>query len=131
MRLASARFLLDENIHPDVAQFLRSQDVDIVEARLAGLGGASDREILAQAHRDGRVVLTHDADFGALAIGAGESVTGVVYLRPGHIDSTRTIQTMRVLFEKDHEIEVPFLVVAEHKGTRVRIRIRALPDLSG
>jgi predicted nuclease of predicted toxin-antitoxin system len=32
-------------------------------------------------------VLTRDGDFGTLAIHAGEPVTGIVYLRPGHISA--------------------------------------------
>lgn len=131
MRLAIAAFLLDENIHPEVARFLRSQGLDVVDVRSVGLGGSSDREILARAHSDGRAVLTHDSDFGTLTIASGEPVTGVVYLRPGHIESAKTIETLRVLFEQAPAIDVPFFVVAERRGTKVRIRIRSLPDLSG
>jgi hypothetical protein len=54
----------------------------------------------------------------------GESVVGIVYLRPGHIDSQFTIDTITSLLQIDPEIVPPFIVVAQRKGTQVSIRVR-------
>ena len=61
-------FLADMNIAVPVVRFLRSQGVDIRSAREEGWGALTDSQILAQAHAMGRFVLTHDSDFGTLAV---------------------------------------------------------------
>jgi hypothetical protein len=68
------RLLADENIHPEVISYLRSNGLDVRDIREAGMAGASDVEILRRALEGGRVVLTHDSDFGALAVAAGETI---------------------------------------------------------
>jgi len=60
--------LTDENIHPQVVQALAAIGKDVVSVLEQGLGGHADHELLRRARELGRVVLTHDSDFGALAI---------------------------------------------------------------
>jgi predicted nuclease of predicted toxin-antitoxin system len=67
-----------ENIHPDLIAFLRERGLDIVSVRSTRLVGASDIQVLEVAYLAGRVVLTHDRDFGSLAISAGAAVHGIV-----------------------------------------------------
>ncbi|NOY91621.1 MAG: hypothetical protein GXP55_10510 [Deltaproteobacteria bacterium] len=59
--------LADENIHPEVVRALAALGKNVVSVLDEGLGGHSDRDVLAKAIETGRVVLTHDSDFGALA----------------------------------------------------------------
>ena len=59
--------LADENIDRAVVSALRSEGKDIETVLEIGLGGVSDAEVMRYAHTDGRVVLTHDRDFGLLA----------------------------------------------------------------
>jgi predicted nuclease of predicted toxin-antitoxin system len=66
--------LADENVHPEVVTSLRAQGRGVVTVVELGLIGAADIIVLRRAHADGRVVLTHDADFGALAVHAGVGV---------------------------------------------------------
>ncbi|HZF08366.1 MAG TPA: hypothetical protein VFE33_06205 [Thermoanaerobaculia bacterium] len=75
---------------------------------------------------ENRVVLTHDSDFGRLAITTAEAIVGIVYLRPGHIRFGFTLETLEVLFEELTEVTPPFIAVAERTGDRVRIRYRTL-----
>jgi hypothetical protein len=42
-------------------------------------------------------VVTHDADFGTLAILQNEPLVGIVYLRPGHIDAQFTVATFQAV----------------------------------
>jgi predicted nuclease of predicted toxin-antitoxin system len=118
--------LTDENIHPGVVAFLRSEGFDTQTAVEAGLVGAEDVAVLRAAVSARRIVLTHDADFGRLAVAQGEPLLGVVYLRPGHIQPNVTIQTLRVILGKDIAVAVPFLLVARRAGSRVAIRVRTL-----
>jgi hypothetical protein len=68
VRLADALWLTDENIHPDVVAHLRARGLDVSDVREQGWYGRSDEELLREAHRAGRIVLTHDGDFGTLAL---------------------------------------------------------------
>ncbi|MGD9858342.1 MAG: DUF5615 family PIN-like protein [Planctomycetaceae bacterium] len=89
--------LTDENIDSDVVQFLRNDGFDVVDVYECGLNGATDSEILARAFSEGRVVLTHDRDFGTLCVLAGQDAIGIIYMRPGHIDPQFTVGSLKVL----------------------------------
>lgn len=87
--------------------------------------GLSDCEVLRVAHREQRVVLTHDADFGRLVALEGEPFTGIIYLRPGHFSAEFVLTIIDALESTQIDVEPPFLVVAERRGLNVRIRLRA------
>jgi predicted nuclease of predicted toxin-antitoxin system len=75
------RFLADENVPHAVVTALRSRGIDVAEVRKAHLG-ASDREVLALAARESRILLTFDKDFGFLAkFGQEPLPAGVVLFR--------------------------------------------------
>jgi predicted nuclease of predicted toxin-antitoxin system len=115
--------LADENIHADVVSGLvaRGKDVRSIRERAFGL---DDREVLRMAHAEGRVVLTHDADFGTLAVRDGEPHTGIVYLRPGHIAPTFVLEMLAAIETADLNVHGGFILVAERKADQVRIRLR-------
>jgi predicted nuclease of predicted toxin-antitoxin system len=118
--------LADENIHPDVVSYLRQQAYDIRSLVEEELFGENDRAVLQMAYVDGRVVLTHDSDFGTLAITQDEPFVGIIYLRPGHIRAEFTIQTLRTVAAQPLHVRPPFIVVAEQKAQSVQIRTRQL-----
>ena len=124
MKLSGFSFLADENIHEEVVAHLRSIGLDVKTAFDAHLIAADDSDLLEYCVRDRRVVLTHDSDFGQLAIAGGNSVVGIVYLRPGHILPSFTIQTLQVLFRQSLDVKPPFLVVAVRRDREVNIRLR-------
>ncbi len=95
-------------------------------ARGTGLAGLGDREILRVALETGRVVLTHDADCGALAVAAGQPVRGIVYMRPGHIEAEFTIASLDAVLAAELDLTPPFILVAIRKHNKVRIRVRSL-----
>jgi predicted nuclease of predicted toxin-antitoxin system len=117
-------FLADENIHPDVVAGLRSRGRNVLTAKELGLGGRPDAEILARALILGRVVLTHDSDFGMLAIARGAPYTGIVILRPGHIAAEFVLAVIQAVAEADLDVAPPFLIVAERRGNRIKVRRR-------
>src|SRR5947207_10403177 len=59
--------LLDMNLPPSVANWLRSEGHDALHVRDLGLSGAPDSEIFARAAADGRIVVSFDLDFGEVA----------------------------------------------------------------
>jgi predicted nuclease of predicted toxin-antitoxin system len=117
--------LADENVNPDVVRALAEEGHPITSVLAEGLGGRTDVEVLRHAHAEGRVVLTHDSDFGALVMGSGEPFTGIIYLRPGHISSAFVLDILRAVASVSTDVEAPFIVVAERKQAAVKIRIRS------
>jgi predicted nuclease of predicted toxin-antitoxin system len=57
------RFLVDENLDSETAPFLRGEGWNVKTVEEARLRGHSDEDVLALAHREDRVLLTHDSDY--------------------------------------------------------------------
>jgi predicted nuclease of predicted toxin-antitoxin system len=117
--------LTDENIHPDVVQGLRARGKDVRTVVDEGLRGSDDVVVLRRAHSTGRVVVTHDADFGKLAIQADEPYTGIVFLRPGHISPSFVLGALAALEASSITVTPPFIAVVERKEDQVRVRVRS------
>lgn len=125
MKLRQFTILTDQNIHPDVVAYFRTEGFQVVDVEQAGLLGASDTMILAAATVDGRIVVTHDADFGTLTIQQGFPFVGIVYLRPGHIGARSTIESLEQILAIDPDLAPPFVLVAKRTGNQVKIRVRS------
>jgi len=117
--------LADENVHPEVIEFLRKTGLDVDSIAEQGNFGLSDAGVLQEATEAERVVLTHDSDFGGLALMGAEFI-GIVYLRPGHIRANFTIKTLEAIRDNAPEVTPPFILVAERTGDTVKIRVRQL-----
>ena len=125
MRALDFPILADENVHPEVIEFLRKAGLDVDSIAVQGNFGLSDSEVLQQATEAGRIVLTHDSDFGGLAL-MGAKFVGILYLRPGHIRADFTIKTLEAIRDNAPEVMPPFILVAERTGDTVKIRVRQL-----
>jgi predicted nuclease of predicted toxin-antitoxin system len=80
--VSARRFLLDANLSPETAAFLRSTfDFDAVDLLTLGLSGLTDREVVAMAKRDTRIVITFDLDFGEIYHRWERGRLGVIVLR--------------------------------------------------
>ena len=124
MRRTVRRFLADANVDPAIVEMLRSRGHDAVHVRDIGLALCDDATILRRANLDRRVVVTHDADFGRLAVIDRVPFLGIVFLRPGHIDAAFTMQTMHAVLSMRWPRGRRFLIVARRRGPLVAIRIR-------
>ena len=72
------RFYLDEHVDPAIAEGLRRRGIDVLTTVEAGLLNASDEQQMALAEAQGRVLVTHDADF--LRMGReGRNHSGIIY----------------------------------------------------
>lgn len=125
MKALDFPLLADENVHPDVIVFLRKAGLDVESVSEQGKFGISDTQVLQAATKAGRVVLTHDSDFGGLAL-MGAQFVGIVYVRPGHIHADFTIKTLEAIRDNAPEVTPPFILVAERTGDTVKIRVRQL-----
>lgn len=112
--------LTDENIHPGVVSFLREVGVDVLDIKEQNWVGMPDEDILSHAYKQGRVVITHDSDFGRLAVLAGKPLVGILYLRPAEIQVARTIEKLSRLFASNVHCHPPFIIVVQGKKVRIR-----------
>jgi predicted nuclease of predicted toxin-antitoxin system len=65
------KFLADMGISPRGVAALRQQGHDALHLQEQDLGHIHDPEILAKARAEGRILLTHDLDFGELLATSG------------------------------------------------------------
>jgi hypothetical protein len=72
------RFYMDQHVPVAVTQGLRRREVDVLTTQEADRCGFSDREQLRFAQADGRVLVTFDDDFLAMAAG-GVQHTGIAF----------------------------------------------------
>ncbi len=75
------KFLLDENLSYETAEFLNGLGCDARTAAQFHLGGASDERIAEQAAATGRILVSLDLDFGEMYYFGGPKNLGVVILR--------------------------------------------------
>ena len=126
MKLLESAFFTDENIRRDVVLNLREQGLDVLDTCEQNLQGSPDIDLIRLAFASGRVIITHDNDFGTLAVLAGEPIIGIVYIRPGHIDANFTIDTLAAVLNEGFELSPPFILVAHRKNSHVSMRLRTL-----
>jgi predicted nuclease of predicted toxin-antitoxin system len=119
LNLFSCRILADENIHPKAIQCLKQEGCDVTDVLATGLSRQANDRILERARQESRIILTHDRDFGRLAILSRKPLHGIVFLRPGHIDPQFTITTLQVINEKDLDLTTPFILVARRRSAHV------------
>jgi hypothetical protein len=67
-----------------------------------------------------RFVLTHDADFGTLAVHRGEAITGIVYVRPGGRPPAEVMADVQALMAAEIDWTPP--VIAVYRAGRLRLR---------
>jgi predicted nuclease of predicted toxin-antitoxin system len=75
------RFLADEGFDSRVVDALRAAGHDVMAVAVVAKG-ARDSDVLDLAHREARVLLTEDRDFGQLVYASGlQHSIGVLYVR--------------------------------------------------
>ena len=94
--MRSLRFLLDADISPETAVFLRSLGFDAESLIEKGLGGLSDAEVAKRAIEGGKILVTFDLDFGELHYFSSPKKFSVIVLR---LDDQRVENVNSVLKE--------------------------------
>jgi predicted nuclease of predicted toxin-antitoxin system len=116
--------LADENVQPEVIRRLKNAGKTVSTVFDLNLAGKGDDEILQKAYHKHWCVLTHDGDFGTIAIRNGQPFLGIIYLRPGHYSADFVWETLRYIDSTDLIAVPPFLLIAERRQNAIRIRIR-------
>lgn len=118
------KFLADMGISPKAVVHLRQQGHDATHLIEKNLHRLPDPEILAKSRSEGRILLTHDLDFGELMAASGARLPSVVIFRLGNMAAThvnRHLDLILARYAKELE-QGAILSITEN-----RVRIRALP----
>ena len=117
------KLLANEKFPGEAVEALRKDGHDVIWVRIE-IPGASDREVLAHAEAENRIVVTFDKDFGELAFRSGLRIScGVILFRvtprsPGFVANLAV-----KAFRTRNDWTGHFSVIEEH-----RIRMIPLPD---
>lgn len=115
------KFLADMGLARSTVAFLRGQGHDAVHLRDEGLQRLDDYEIVEKGRVEGRVILTHDLDFGRIVALSEACVPTVITLR---LQDMRPAQVngylAEVLARFAPELEAGALVSVNERGVRVR-----------
>ena len=117
------KFLLDQDVYAITAGFLRSLGHDIITAYQLGLAQAEDTELLNEAQRQGRIMVTRDRDYGGLVFVAQRS-SAVIYLRITPATISAVHNELAQILTRYPETELLHAFVVVEPG---RHRIRRLP----
>lgn len=117
------KFLVDESSDSRLAAYLTrlAHDAKTVAGDYAT--ALDDREVLAIAHREGRILITNDRDFGELVFRLQQPHAGVIFFR---LTTTRLpVKIERLTYVLTHYADQldQFLVVTERA-----VRIRRQPQ---
>lgn len=82
--------------------------------------GKTDEAILNIAFKEQRFVLTHDSDFGTLAINEGKEYYGILYIRLRNIKPVDVARVCETVLQLDIDVFPDTIVVIEE--TKIRIR---------
>lgn len=123
MKFSHIKLLTDENISPKVVAFFRQKGFDILDVKEQRWHGRTDAELLHIAYRERRVVMTHDSDFGELAVNQGKPFYGIAYIRLNNFKPAHVIEVCEKLLHLDIEVISGTILVIEN--TRIRIRYAA------
>ncbi len=115
------KFLLDMGLARSTANFLRDRGHDAVHLREQGLQRLSDDAIIGKARVEGRVILTHDLDFGRIVALSQSHVPSVITfrlndMRPGEVNRYLTHTLARFA----EELEAGALVSVNERAIRAR-----------
>jgi predicted nuclease of predicted toxin-antitoxin system len=117
------RLLANENFPGLAVETLRRLGHDVAWVR-QDAPGSSDRQVIARATAEDRLLLTLDKDFGELAFHAGlPASSGVVLVRVVPPTPARVTRLVERLFSAHADLRGEFVVLQED-----RIRRRPIPE---
>jgi predicted nuclease of predicted toxin-antitoxin system len=115
------RFLADENCDFAVVRALRADGHDVFAVSEV-MHRSDDRELIDQAQRERRILLTEDKDFGWLVYVSHTESSGVILIRfPGNVRRT-LVQTVRQVVQEQGKRLLRAFVVIQPGHIRVSYR---------
>jgi len=116
------KVLVDMNLAPAWVETLSRAGFDSVHWSEVGDPRASDRDVMQWARTHGRVVLTHDLDFGALLAASGSKGPSVLQVRARDVSPARLGPIVcEALKQYSSHLERGVLVSLDETTLRARI----------
>jgi len=122
------KFLLDMGVSPSAVDFLQRLGHQAIHLQQQGLHRLNDSEILEKAREEGRVLLTHDLDFGDLLAASGVNLPSVVIFRLRNMRPEQVNRHLLTIISQYPETLERGAIVTVTEG---RARIRHLPLETG
>ena len=113
------KFIVDESTGTAVAEFLRAAGYDVL-AVTEDMPGADDRDILAKAEVEARILITNDKDFGELVFRQGKPHHGIVFLRLEDESPENRVRLVNNVMDKYASRLKDNFIVATERGIRIR-----------
>ncbi len=118
------KFLADMGISWRVVTGLRASGHDAIHLQEQDLGRLEDKDILNKALTEGRILLTHDLDFGELLAASGGKLPSVIIFRLNDMRAENITQHLTSMITQQAS--------ALEKGaicsvTEKKVRVRSLP----
>ena len=116
------QFLIDENLSPHLARYLRGLKYRAKAVREVGLKGKSDEEIFSFCEKRKIIIITNDLDFGEIFFRYLGNVS-IILLRSRY-QGTKYFAKILAHLHREHILQNleagNFLVVASEKEVRIR-----------
>ena len=107
----SLHFLADESCDFGVVRALRSKRYDVLAVGEI-TSRSDDEQIMEQAYKEGRILLTEDKDFGWLAYVGRKACPGVILMRfPGNARKSLSESVVSVVEKHKEELLQSFTVI--------------------
>ena len=112
--MSELRFLADESCDFNVVRALRGEGFDVLAVG-EYMQRSVDSELIEQAYREDRILLTEDKDFGWLVFASHSVSAGVILIRfPGN--ARRTLAQSVLQLVQDHADDLPNAFVVVQPG---------------
>jgi len=118
------KFLADMGISPKTVQFLRELGYDAIHLSEEGLCRWKDAAILAKARKEGRILLTHDLDFGELIAASHAQFPSVIVFRLRNMRPENVNHHLHQIIAHYGDIIESGVFISVTEG---RFRVRKLP----
>lgn len=105
------KFLADESCDFAVVRALRAKSYDVIA--VAELTSRSvDSDLIEQARRENRILITEDKDFGQLVFASHADSAGIILIRfPGNARQTLASAVLHFVEEQGNQILNTFVVI--------------------
>lgn len=118
----SLPLVIDMNLSPDWVGWFEDNGWSAIHWSTVGDPRAPDRIILDWARDHGRVVFTHDLDFGAVLASSGTASPSVLQLRTNDVTPAACgTLVLEVLASLEERLQQGALVTIDEDGHRVRL----------
>jgi predicted nuclease of predicted toxin-antitoxin system len=118
------KFLLDMGISPKTADFLRNLGYDTIHLHDLESDRSTDPAVLQMARNEGRILLTHDLDFGELIAASGANTPSVIIFRLRNMNPRNVNRFLKGIITEHREALEKGAIVSVTEG---QVRIRLLP----